>query len=88
MACEILVPQPGVQPTSPCIPSAGSLPLDRQGGPFKWFFFFSQSLLHMNSSMPKAFFDSIEQQFSLWLSEVAIVVGADKRLNKKLQKKA
>ena len=42
----------------------------------------------MNSSMPKAFVDSNEQQFSLWLSEVAIVVGADKRLNKKLQKKA
>ena len=43
----------------------------------------------MNSSMPKAFANSDEQQAVLTrLSEVAIVVGADKRLNKKLQKKA
>ena len=64
MACGILVPQPGIQPIPPAFEVLGLYHWPAREVPLNDFFF-SQSLLHMNSSMPKAFVDSNEQQFSL-----------------------
>ena len=62
MACGILDPQTGMQPTPPAFKVLGLYYWTAREVPLSDFSFFKQSLLHMNSSMPKAFANSDEQQ--------------------------
>ena len=62
MACGILDPQTGIQPTPPAFKVLGLYYWTAREVPLSDFSFFKQSLLHMNSSMPKAFANSDEQQ--------------------------